>query len=194
MLYELALFFHIVGVLVMFAGITIETLALIELGRTQSLEQARLWLRGARVAGKLFPVATALIFFAGAYMAFTVWHEAAWIDMGLLTLLALAIAGPRLNGKRFARAAKTAFAITSGAITPELRQQLDDPILRASIGMMAFAALGVIFLMVVKPDWTGSLATMGVALALGWLTAALTRPRPVLTHAPVAPAEEVHAR
>lgn len=198
MYYELALFFHIVGVLLMFAGITIETLALIELSRAQTLEQARLWLRGARVSSKLFPPAVVLIFVAGAYMAATVWHGTAWIDVGLVTLLTFAIAGPRMNGKRFANAATTAFAITTGTITPELRRQLDDPTLRTSVTMMAFAALGVIFLMVVKPDWAGALVTMSVALVIGWMTATLTlhrRPTTETTQATsVAAVEEASVR
>ena len=58
-----------------------------------------------------------------------------------------------------------------GAITGDFKRRIYDSTLRTSIHVMAAAALGIVFLMTVKPDLVGSMATM--AVAAGWLSTLL---------------------
>ena len=56
-------------------------------------------------------------------------------------------------------------------MTPALRRLLNDPLLGISIQTRVAIALGIVFLMTVKPDLGGSLLAIGVATGLGLLSA-----------------------
>jgi hypothetical protein len=55
----------------------------------------------------------------------------------------------------------------SRPLSPTFRQQLGDPLLWTSIQTRAAIALGIVFLMTVKPGLGEALLTIGLALVLG---------------------------
>lgn len=177
-MYHIALFAHITGALIYFIGVGLDLVVLRGLRQARNVEPVRVWLQIARGIHRLFQLSTALIFIAGIYMALTVWgFWTPWIDVALVALLAFSAIGPLVNGRRFQAIGQTLGAlmasggIASGTeITAELQARIHDPVLRISIHVMASTALGVVFLMTIKPDLLGSLATMVVAAATGWLT------------------------
>jgi hypothetical protein len=174
MLYHVALFAHITGTLMYFVGVGLEVIVLRSLRRAQSVEQVRLWLQTGRGTIRLFRLSTVLILIAGVYMTLTVWGIwTPWIDVALVALIVFNALGPLVNGRRFRAIGQAmgtlASAAAGGAITGDLKRRIYDPTLRTSIYVMAAAALGVVFLMTVKPDLVGSLATMA-AIAAGWLS------------------------
>lgn len=177
MLYHVALFAHITGALLYFVGVGLEVIVLHNLRRAQIVGQVRVWLQAGRGTIKLFRLSTALILLAGAYMTLTVWGVwTPWIDVALVALIVFNAVGPLLNGRRF-RAIGQAMGALGGApgdaISGELERRIHDSTLRSSIHVMAAAAFGIVFLMTVKPDLVGSLATMAVAVSLGWLSTLL---------------------
>ncbi len=90
----------------------------------------------------------------------------AWIIVALgafilLMVLGMALAGPRMT------TIERAVALEVGPVSPTLHHALRDPLLWISIQTRVAIALGIVFLMTVKPDLSGSLLTIGVAIILG---------------------------
>lgn len=176
-LYHLALFVHIGGVLLLFVAIGAEALAVWGIGRAQTLGEVRLWLRSAHGPEKLFPLGGALILIAGLYMAITVWQGTPWVVVGLIGLIGFSVAGAVVNGGRFKALEKAAGVAGDGALTDELRRQRANPTLRISLWTMSVAALGIAYMMVIKPDWVGSIAALVIATLIGAVTGLLTGQR-----------------
>lgn len=168
MWYHLALFVHILGVLVLFMAVGVELAALMGVRGARSLEQVRTWARAGVGVGRLFPLALVLILAAGLYMTFAAWGiGTGWIAVALVTVLALAVAGPLLNGKRFEALHRAAASAAGDAVPDDVRRRLADPALRIAVYGMAGVSLGVVYLMVMKPDLLGSLVAVAVAGMLG---------------------------
>jgi len=73
MLYHVALFAHITGVLIYFVGVGLEVMVLYRLRQARTIAQMRTWLQTAQGNPKLFRLPTVLILVAGLYMTFAVW-------------------------------------------------------------------------------------------------------------------------
>lgn len=191
MVYHIALFAHITGALIFFVGVGLEVMVLRNLRRVRSIEQLRVWLQAGRGTITLFRVSTALILVAGVYMTLTVWGLwTPWIDVALVALILFNLAGPLVNGRRFRAIGQAMGALgevaPGGEITGDLRRQIDDVTLKTSIHVMGAAALGIVFLMTIKPNLLGSLVTMMVAVAVGWLSTLLREHRqPASVEVPV---------
>jgi hypothetical protein len=168
--YSIALFLHIVGALALFATFGLEGFALFSLRRAATAEQVRAWASVFGLLRRLWPASLGLLLLAGLYMTATTWGWQPWILTGLATMLLLPIVGAR-SGLRLAAVGR-ALAGERGPLPAETRAQLSDPFLAASYHVRLAAALGIVFLMTVKPELLGSLVTIGVALIAG-LTLAL---------------------
>ena len=169
-LYSLALFLHIVGALGVFTALGLEWTCLWHLRRATTAEQAQQWLGGFAFLGRVYPVSWTAIILPGIYMTITVWGWVAWIGNALAAILLLPILGVALSGRQLA-VIGPAVAAERGLLSPTLRQRLADPLLWASIQTRVAIALGIIFLMTVKPGLGGSLLTIGVAVVLGLASA-----------------------
>lgn len=165
-LYHLALFVHIGGVALLFVAIGAEALAVWGVGRAQTASEARLWLRSAHGPEKLFPLGGALILIAGLYMAITVWQGTPWVVVGLIGLIAFSVGGAVINGGRL-KALEQAASAGDGAISDALRRERANPTLRISLWTMSVAAVGIVYMMVAKPDWIGSIAALVIAVLIG---------------------------
>ena len=82
----------------------------------------------------------------------------------------LPILGVAIGGRRMA-AIRSAVAAESGLLSPALRQRLGDPLLWTSIQVRVAIALGIVFLLTVKPGLGGALLTIGLAVVLGLASA-----------------------
>ena len=172
MLYQIALFIHITGALLLFIAVGLEWLGLNRLRRAERVEQVQEVSALLRVLGKLFPFSTPLILVGGLYMAFTVWGFAlAWLDAALALVVVMGILGQRVSGPRMAAIGKMAFTQPHGPLPIGLRERITDPVLVFVTRTTALLTWGIVFLMTVKPALLGTLATLGVALVLGLLCA-----------------------
>lgn len=165
-LYSIALFLHIVGALGLFVALGLEWASLSYLRRAETVEQAREWLSMLNVQRRIYPISWLAILIPGFYMAAIAWRATAWIPTALGAVVLLAVLGAALTGRRMVPIGQSV-ATESGSISSPLRQRLDDPLLWASLRIRTAIALGIVFLMSVKPELIGSLLTIGVAVILG---------------------------
>jgi hypothetical protein len=120
--------------------------------------------------GRIQPVSGTAILLTGIYMMATVWGGVAWIIIALAAIVLMVALGTALSGRRMAPIGPAA-AAEKGSLSPDLRQRLRDPLLWLSIQARVAIALGIVFLMTVKPGLGGALLTIGAAVVLGLASA-----------------------
>ncbi len=168
--YSIALFLHIVGALGLFVALGLEWTSLVYLRRASTAEQAREWLGVLGGTRRLGPASLAAILLSGFYMMATAWGWVGWIGVALAAMVLIAVVGASLTGLRIGAVGRAA-AAESGPLSPALRQRLHDPLLWTSVQTRTAIALGIVFLMTVKPDLAGALVTIGIAVVLGLASA-----------------------
>ena len=165
--HSIALFFHILGALGFFVALGLEWVGLRQMRNATATEQVR---QGMRISGstrRLGMASMLIILVFGFYLAAVDWGRPAGITVTLgviVVMIALLVAftGPRMA------AIGRALASEKGTLSPSLQQLVSHPLLWISIQTRVAMALGIVFLMTVKPDLGGSLLTIGVATALGF--------------------------
>ncbi len=167
--YSIALFVHVTGALGFFIALALEGISLLQLRYAQTADQVREWLQFSSKARRLGIASMLLILVAGFYMMAVAQIGSAWLivafwDLVLLTLLGLILSGPRLS-------AIQRMADLNGPIQPGLSNLLNHPLLRISLQTRISIALGIVFLMTVKPDLPGSLLVSALAVLLGLASA-----------------------
>jgi uncharacterized membrane protein len=170
--YHLALFIHILGVLGLFMALAVELAVMMGARSARTVEAVRAWSSASKPLDVVFPITSLLILGAGLVMTLDVWGwTQAWIDLSLACLILLSVMGAALNGAHARRIAQRAAVLGQGPIPDDLRQELNHPAHWTSVISMAMLAVGIVFLMVEKPDWLGSIITLVVALLVGVILA-----------------------
>lgn len=165
-LYSLALFSHVVGAALVFVALTVEGVGLRSLRRAVTSEQVREGLGVTQLARVVGPLSALLIVLPGLYMTLTVWGWRAWIGVSLLGWLAIAVLGA-FGGIRLGRSA--AAVAEPGAAGAGSSGHLHDRFAADSWWPRVGLAMGVVFLMTVKPQLLGALLALALAGALGLL-------------------------
>lgn len=167
MLYTLALFTHIVGVLGLFICVSFELAGLFGLRRARLLEEIRAWNSLHQVITWAFPLAALLTLGAGLFLALDAWGwKVPWIDVAFFAFIAMGLLG-RLNASRHQQLHRALGEAPSGPVPAELRPQLHDAVLWFSTLLLTALGLGVVFLMTVKPDLLGSLLALAITILIG---------------------------
>lgn len=156
-LYALALFVHVVGAVLVFAALTVEGVALALLRSAVGTQEAGLAFRLLRVNRVVGPAAAVGVLVPGLYMTGQGWGWAPWIVTSLGAYAALAAAGAA-GGVRLLAVEPAGAEARSG--------QLSTGFL-LSWGARVGIALGITFVMVVKPGWAGAVLAVLVASAAG---------------------------
>lgn len=167
--YTLALFAHIVGVLLLFLGMGLQWLITLRLRAARTAAQAREWSSLVSGVGRLAPLSGVLILAAGLYMAVTAWSlMAPWVLVSLGAMLLMLALGMGVVARRL-KAIQRSVATddTSGALSRDAQARITDPFLWVALHLSGGVALGIVFLMTTKPTLWESLLTLVVALALG---------------------------
>jgi hypothetical protein len=170
MYYSMALFIHIVGAIGMFVMLGVEWLTLAHLQRAPSVESVREWLGVVGSVRRVGGVSMLAIVVAGFYMMAVAQIDAAWLMVAVGALVALIVLGTVLTARRM-KAIGRAMTAPGGPISPALDAALHHPLLVVALRLRVAVVLGIVFLMTVKPDLSGSLLTMGVALVAGLVAA-----------------------
>jgi hypothetical protein len=168
--YSIALFLHIVGALGFFAVLGLEWMSLRQLRRSTTVEQVREWLGISTSVGRAAMISMLLLFASGVYMTATVWGGVAWVLVTLATLVILGVIATRLIGGRMT-AIRESIAKETGSLSAALYQRLHHPALWIAIQIRVSIALGIVFLMTIKPDLVGSIITIAVAAVFGLISA-----------------------
>src|ERR1700687_3895474 len=139
-LYSIALFVPVVGALLLFVTLTVEGVALRLLHRAAATEAAlgaAALLKVNRIVG---PLSALGVLIPGLYMTATSWGWVAWILVALVSWVVIAVLGA-VNGIRIL-ALQQSQALNIG---------IRNPMFLISWMIRVGIALGVIFLMTVKP-------------------------------------------
>jgi hypothetical protein len=172
-LYSIALFFHVVGALGFFIALGLEWFNLSALQRTTTAEQVGEWFETTGRLRWLAGVSMLIILIAGFYMTFAAWGGAMWIAVAFGAMILQGVLAGVLTTPRM-RAIQKAASSESGSISPTLDGLLHHPLLWVSMLTRSGIALGIIFLMTVKPALTGSLVTVAVGIVVGLAFSMLT--------------------
>ena len=164
--YAIALFAHIVGALGFFVALGVEWIGARQLRRAATAEQAGLWVRVATSVRLLGMASMVTILVAGFYMMLVGQVGGAWLIVAFWAMVLLAVLAVALSFRPMAAIGRAASAET-GPVSPALRQRLRGPRLWIGIQARVAIALGIVFLMTVKPGLVGSLLTIAVAALLG---------------------------
>jgi len=167
--YSLALFAHLLGVLGLFVGLSLDWTSLLHVRQAQTLTQVREATRLSGVQARLLPLAVLLLLVAGIYMTVTAWGwRTPWILVSLAGLLLIGVLANSVSGRRLRVVAREANRSTSSETIPSaLRRQIADPVLLTALQTAVMIGVGVVFLMTIKPDLFGSLLTLAGAIVLG---------------------------
>jgi len=166
MIYLLIHFLHVIGALGMAAAYAVETAGLIGMRRATEAGEARAWLRTRRWVLMVGPASIGLVLASGVYTIVSGWGWPGWIVVSSGSLVALAAIGGILTGIPMARIAPD-IERADGALSEELRHTIRGRLLAISITTRIAVTLGIVFLMVRKPDLLPSVAVIGSAAAIG---------------------------
>jgi len=167
--YSIALFFHLVGVLVLFGGIALEQTGIRQLRNAPSLAQVREWVTLLRGLRRIDAPAGLTVLVSGGYLATHGAGHHAWVAAGIVGMVLMAVLGAVVGRPRFLAIVK-ALPATDGPVSSSLRARLDDPILRATAATRAALGLGIVFDMVVKPAAPVAVISLALALVVGAAT------------------------
>jgi len=162
--YNVVLFAHITSVIVMFAGVTADWLAVGGLRATRDAGPARAWIRTLEISAAFGPWARLAVLGAGLYLAVDAWSWPGWIIVGLVSWVAFVILGEPLTGRELHEMA-AAVRAEHGRLPPALIARLHLPRMWQAVLTRAGLGIGVVFIMAVKPP----AAVAGTAVALGAL-------------------------
>jgi hypothetical protein len=173
--YSIALFVHIVGALGFFLALGLEWTGLWQIRSAMTLEQIRGWMAIFKSVRKVGFASMATTVITGRYLMATAWGSAAWIivtigSLVLVIALAQVVTAPRMA------AIGRALATEKGTLSKSFQSLANNPLLWISIQTRVAMALGIVFLKIAKPDFGGSLLTIGVAIVLG-IASAVPMPR-----------------
>lgn len=168
MLYNVVLFLHILGAVIMFMAIAILALTMLSMLFSKDTESIKRWSGIAVKIDGLFPLSTLIILVPALYLVFSAWGwGSAWINVSLVALVGNSLLGPIINLRRLKRIHAAAEAEPDAVPSAELTNKVRDRVLWNSVSIMSMLVVGILFLMAVKLALFGSLVTMGVALVTG---------------------------
>jgi hypothetical protein len=159
--YSLALFVHVVGALLLFVTLTVEGVALRQLRRAATAQEAKVGTAMLRLNRVVGPFSAVAVLVPGLYMTATSWGPTAWIVVALMSWAVIALLGA-VNGIRI-----LALERNLGSESAQSVAQLRDPRFFVSWLARVGIALGVVFLMTVKPGAFVAVLAVIVAAAAG---------------------------
>ncbi len=167
---DIGLFLHIVGGLGFFVALGLEWTGLAQMRSTILPEQIRAWTEIFKNARRVLFVSMLMIVLTGVYSMLAEFGTVAWIivplgSFVLVIALLVALTDPQMA------AIRRALEWQKGSVSQTLHGLASHPLLWLSVQTRVAIGLGIVFLMIVKPDWLESLLTIGVAIVLGLASA-----------------------
>jgi uncharacterized membrane protein len=168
MVRSVALFAHIVGMLVLFVGLAFEWAGLESIRRSATPAQVTPWVGVLRALPGFTVAAAGVTLISGLYLATRVGVLGfGWVRVSFGSMIVMAIlGGPVVRSKM--RALLHAAADADGRVMASTSQRVaSHPLLRVSLRTRVAVALAIVYLMILKPDLGASLLLIGAALATG---------------------------
>jgi hypothetical protein len=182
--YDIVLFAHITSVIVMFAGVTADWLAVGGLRATRDAGPAHAWIRSLEISAAFGPWARLAVLGAGLFLAVDAGTWPGWVIVGLVSWVAFVILGEPLTGREL-RELAAAVRAEHGTLPSAVVARLRLPRLWMAVLTRAGLGIGVVFVMAVKPPAVvavvavvlGAVAGYGVSRLTSRPDRAGTRPR-----------------
>jgi hypothetical protein len=164
-----ALFLHIIGVVGLFIALSLELICLIGMRRARVVMQVQEWAGLRGLLAIVFPISAVLILVSGLYLVHDVLagQSQGWTDVALIVLILLGVAGGVLSGPRMRAIGVAAQAAPAGPVSGSLSLLILDPIMWTTVQVSGTLAIGVVYLMTIKPETGGSWLTILVAAVVG---------------------------
>jgi outer membrane lipoprotein SlyB len=167
---DVALFFHICSVLLLFGSALLEITSLLALRRTSTVAIGRAWASLNRPLAVTFPVSAALLIVTGLYML----HQnpdfrssQPWAMVTLVLLIVLSIVGAAFNSKRMEGIIEALRTAPDGPINADVHARIHESALLTSIMTMTGAVVAAVYLMTVKPGMSDSIIIAIIGMVLG---------------------------
>jgi hypothetical protein len=173
---SIGLFLHIVGALGFFVALGLEWTGLWQIRNAMNFGQVGAWMGTLKKNRKIGFISMFTTVITGIYMMLIEWGGVAWIILTMASLVLVIVLSLALTGPRMA-AIGQALAREKGVLSRTYYNAANHPLLWISIQTRVALALGIVFLKTVKPEWGGSLLTVGAAIVLG-----LASTLPILRH------------
>ncbi len=167
---DFALFIHIVGALGFFITLGLEWTGLSQIRSARNFDQVREWMGILQNVRKVGFASMATTVITGIYMMLAEWGGKAWIIVTVGSLVLVIALAQVVTAPRMAAIGQTLFK-EKGLLSKTFHSLVDHPLLSISIQTRAAIALGIVFLKVAKPNLSGSLLTIGLAIVLGFASA-----------------------
>jgi hypothetical protein len=181
-LFRLALVIHVAGILWLISAVTVQLLGTLLLWRANTVDSVRSAGALMRQVPKFFGPAAALIIISGLYMS---WirldhnESIGWIIVSIVAFIVMAASG-QAGGRKTGDALKTELANSHGEMTDHLQEITHETsgLRQGSLGV--WLILGIVVLMIYKPNVPVSIAVVVVAALIGlgatmWLAGKLPR-------------------
>jgi hypothetical protein len=179
MWYDIALFLHVIGAIGLFSANSLSAAGIIRMRQGQTIAQIRdgASLTGGAVRG--IPASSVLILLSALYLVLRSWSFATpWVLASLIAVVVLAL-GNAIIGRPMRGIRQALNGAQDGPVPPQLRAQVRHPAIWLGTTTSNALLVGIVFLMTVKPDLSGTLIALGVALVLGVAIGLITtRSRP----------------
>jgi hypothetical protein len=170
-LYSLVLFVHVTAVLAMFAALSFEVLSLSHLEKASTMTEVRHWIDPLPGLPLVAVGSLLVILFSGIYLTLKMSaFGLAWPKVAMGAFLLMAPLGA-LTARRMRTIRRSGGY--AEAFNPELLRQLRDPLLKVSLGIRIAVFLGIVLLMVAKPELWESVGIVGTSVVLGVLSSLL---------------------
>jgi len=166
-MYSVALYLHIMGAVGMFAGLGMEGIIYKNLKTASTPQQVFAWGIYMKSLRTVFLSSTLFLLFSGIFLVMEAWGWNAWVITGLILLIGLSVYGSA-TGKKIGMTIGSLKG-NDGSLTNEVKNKISNPSIMKSYKVKITLALGIIFIMTTKPDWTGSIISIVSAFAIGLL-------------------------
>lgn len=165
--YSIALYLHIVSALGIFVALGVEWTGLSQIRSAQEAGQIRGWMGILKNVPKVgFPSMLAAVF-TGLYLMWRVWGGTPWLIVSIGALVFVVVLFAAVTRRQMTAIGRAVGAQKGPVLSQTFHRLANHPLLWISIQTRIAIALGIVFLKVAKPDLTGSLLTIGVAIVLG---------------------------
>lgn len=177
--YANIVFLHLAGMAGLFIGYGLEWTATARLRASTTANAARNWLGMYRLSLPLSGPALLVLILTGGYMAgVTGASKEGWIVVSFAGILVALVIGfalvmPRMKG------IKAALPDGDAALSADALTRVQDPVIVTLIRVRLFLALGIVYLMTVKPALFTSIAALCTAMVVGILFSAGAWSKPV---------------
>jgi prolipoprotein diacylglyceryltransferase len=165
--YPLALYLHIVGAMGLFAVLALEWLAVSRLRRARARDEALAWMSIMAPVRWVALISMLVVLLPGVFMAGTRWNMPGWTQAAVVGMLAMAVLGGILSA-RVLKAIESTLARDQDPLSAGSAERLRNPVLAHSLWSRTGLALGIVALMVFKPELMSSLVDLAAFSVVGF--------------------------